>query len=99
MRTGVSCQGKEVVAICFDDITDSLSHPAAEIIEHVKKSNMGLHNKSKDFVPASSEDAVIKRDTNSHSRKSTVIWLNSLPKNLQKELKQGNWLFLISLKL
>ena len=45
---------------------------------------------NQDFIPMGSTDTTIKRSTNNaYSRKSTVVWLDTLPADLKQKLKQG----------
>ena len=88
MRLGTSYQGKEVVAICFDDLSDALSSNPTLIRCAIKASKMGAHNIAKDFVPINSEQCDIRRGINSRSRKCTTIWLCTLPNDLVSLMKQ-----------
>ena len=90
MRTEVSYHGKEVLAICLDDISYIFSNPTLTIRQQLKETNMGKHNIPKDFVPADSINPIIKRKINSYSRKCTVIWLDTLPQHVQEQVKRGN---------
>ncbi len=89
MRTGISYMGHKAVAICLDDVLPHLSADASTIKKAVKTGAVGGHNVAKDFVPPKSEDPSIRRGTNSHSRKCTIVWLEKLPTNLQQSLLQG----------
>ena len=89
MRTGVSCEGKEVLAVCWDDIPKLLHSPIL-IQKKIKDAKIGKHNIPKDFVPAGSPDPAIKRAVNSRSRKCTVIWLDKLPHTLQERIQLCN---------
>lgn len=71
MRTGVSCQGKEVLAICLEDMTETLPHAPSLVTKNVKAAKMGKH---KDFVPGNSTDPVIKREVNNISRYCNLAW-------------------------
>lgn len=83
-------QGKEVVAICIDDIASQLSFTTKQIRDSVKAKGFGSNNVAKDFVPKGSTDSVVRRPSNSHSRKCTVVWLDRIPSELQQKLQQGN---------
>lgn len=85
-------QGKEVVAICLDDIASYLSATTKQIRESVKALGFGKNNCAKDFVPKGSTDCVVKRPSNSHSRKCTVVWLDRIPTELRIKLKQGQYI-------
>ena len=82
-------QGKKAVAVCLDDIDTTLSSNPTAFRKAVKDGNLGKHNVSKDFVPLDSTNPTIRRETNSRSQKSTVIWLDKLPPNLQEKLQKG----------
>ena len=88
MRTGISYQGKEVLAICLDDISSYLSSTPTKIRQAIKLAKMGNHNVAKDFVSANSNTCVVKRGVNSHSRKCTVIWLCDLPEDVRQSKKR-----------
>ena len=92
MRTitiGSCFEGQRVVAVCLDDLSSILTFDPKTVRRAVKETGMGRHNKSKDFVPSSSTDPVIRRQGNSHSRKCTVVWLEKLPATLQSTIQQG----------
>lgn len=88
VRTGVSYHGKLTVAICLEDLAH-LNFDPAVIRRCVKDYDLGKSNVTKDFVPASSTKLIIKRGVNSYSRKCTVIWLESLPKDTQEDIVAG----------
>ena len=89
MRTGVSYQGRKVLAICWDDIYHSLSESPSVIREAIKTSKMGINHVAHDFVPKNSTDSNIKRGVNSYSRKCSVLWVDVIPKDLAYEIEQG----------
>lgn len=91
MRTETSYQGKSAVAICLDDLAGNLSYSPMAIRKAVKDGQLGRHNVSKDFVPESSTNTNIRRDSNSRSRKSTVIWLGKLPAHIKGKLQEGTY--------
>ena len=90
MRSGVSFEGKQAMAICLDDIGEHLQHDCNLIRQSVKENGLGKHNVAKDFVPTDSTNCKIRRGSNSHSRKCTIIWLETLPIDLQEKVLQGN---------
>ena len=90
MRLGVSYQGKDVVGICFDDIASYISSGTpTQIRDSIKAFGMGKHNVSKGFVLKESINHIVKRPSNSYSRKSSVVWVDKLPNPLQENLRQG----------
>ena len=88
MRTRVTYQGKQALAICFDDIS-SLSVSSTEVNKVVKTLKIGMTNLAKDFVPKSSKNPVIRRGSNSKSRKCTVIWTDKLSSTLKNRVLRG----------
>ena len=88
MRTNITLQGKPAVAICLDDLQTSLTATPIAIRTVAKDRNMGKHDVSKDFVPVDSKNPFIRRNSNSRSRKCTVVWLEDLPSLLQERLQK-----------
>ena len=82
-------QGKDVVAKVLDDIASHLSSTTKQIKDSVKATGFGNNNISKDFVPRGSTDSVVRRPSNSYSRKCTVVWLDRIPSELREKLQKG----------
>ena len=79
-----------MVAVCFEDIKESMSCSIEQVKVAIRGSNMGECNKAKDFVPVTSKDPIIKRSTgNAYSRKATLVWLDMLPDDLRQNLMKG----------
>lgn len=98
MRSGVSYQGKQAVAVCVDDLSAPLHISTDNVRRAVKESGCGKHNVAKDFLAIDSTNPVIKRGVNSRSRKCTVVFVDILPDSLQQKLLRGKafiliWLF------
>ena len=89
MRTGISYQGMSVLGVCFEDVAQQLPDTPSYIWECVKMAGLGKHNVAKDFLPTNSTNLVIRRGSNSHSRKYTVILLEKLPVRLKDTLIEG----------
>ena len=89
MRTEVSYQGRKGLAICWDDVSGILTSTPAVVREALKSSGMGANHISRDFVPKNSSNFIIKRGTNSHSQKCSVVWVDKLPEDLAYKAKQG----------
>ena len=90
MWTGFTdSNGKKAIGVCLDDLKPHLTKPPVIIRNATKSSGFGWHNIAKDFVPLESNDPVIRRGLNSHSRKCTIIWLDCLPTELQDQLLKG----------
>ena len=81
-------QGKSAIAICFDDIL-SLSVPLSDIRHVVRWQKLGITNIAKDFVPTNSTNAIIRRGSNSMSKKCTVIRTSTIPSELKDRLLTG----------
>ena len=94
MTTNSTYEGREVVSVCLEDI-ETLSTPPKQLRAIVRSNALGNASRAKDFVPTHSTESVINRRSNSYSRKATVVWLDMLPPDLVKELKEGNHLFLV----
>ena len=89
IRTGVSYQGREVLAICWDDVCHSLSESPSVIREAIKMSKMGVNHVARDFVPKNSTSSIIKRGVNSYSCKCSVLWIDTIPNDLAYKIEQG----------
>ena len=94
VRTGISYQGKPVIAMCLEDIASTLKIELDRVRHSIKESGIGKHNISKDFLPVESVNMTIKRGQNCRSRKCTVVWLENLPQVIQTSIGQGmlEWL-------
>ena len=86
MRTELSYLGRKGLAICWNAV---LTSTPAVIREALKSSGMDANHISCDFVPKNSSNFVIKRGTNSHSRKCSVVWVDKLLEVLAYKVKQG----------
>ena len=89
MRTGVSFEGDEAVAVCFDDLKPVLSQPLEKIRRAITGGKFGKNHIARDFVPKASSEVIIHRKTNGYSRKCSVIKLNKLPISLKTRIENG----------
>ena len=94
MRTGITCQGKPVIGICFEDVKQHIPFTPNIVRDCIKVAGLGKHNQAKDFVPLNSTDTIIRRGSNNRSRKCTVVWLERLPSTLKETLMEGKNNFL-----
>jgi len=60
----------------------------ADIRDAIKCCKMRISNVAKNFVLKESEDCVIKRGSNFHSRKCTVAWHDTLPESISLDIKK-----------
>jgi hypothetical protein len=91
VRTGISCDGKPVAAICLEDVAEHIPFSSSTFRDAVKSNRWGKHNVSKDFLPSTATtNVVIRRGHNSRARKCTVVWIEKLPENQQITISKGS---------
>lgn len=84
---------REVVAVVFEDVASVISVSLKVVKERILSAKIGKTKKiKKDFLAPTANTAVIVRKKSALGRKCCVVWLDTLPDDLQKKLRSGKFI-------
>ena len=92
MRTGCLVDQREVVAVVYEDRASALTYPCETIKKTIDSLGIGCtKNIIKDFLKAHAKTTTISRGVlkSAFKRKCSSIWLDTLPDDIQADLKRG----------
>ena len=93
MRTDCYVEQREVVAIALEDVASAITFPPHLVKRSIESAKVGYtKNQSKDFLTSTATEMRISRGSkHTRKRKCCNIWLDTLPQNIQSQLKSSKY--------